>query len=200
MISENENDDWILRPKVGLGKIHFGMHRELIHQFTGYGGVLASRGNEAMPADEAASFLNSLGFSTDTVTAAVDAHVKSARPATLIETHSTGVVFEYELNKLSEIMATNKAIHITYRSKRIFEEDPRKMIETIKLNLEEDPLIFEQEVIFPLNCIYLFEFLCQNENNRNIVSEGKKSDRTIIWRSKPRVGGADLSDYRPLVF
>ncbi|MFC3969651.1 hypothetical protein ACFOVS_16180 [Rhizobium lemnae] len=200
MISENENDDWILRPKVGLGKIHFGMQRQFIRQFTGYGAVLASRSKDAMPRDDAAAFLNSLGFTTDTVSNAVDAHVNSARPDTLTEAHSTGVMFEYEHEQLSEIMATNKSIHLTYSAKRVFEDSPREIIENMGLNLREDPLIFENEVIFPINCIYLFEFLRLNENNKEIISEGDKSDRTVIWRSKPRIGGTDLSNYRPLVF
>ncbi|MNG68982.1 hypothetical protein D3C87_799480 [compost metagenome] len=56
----------------------------------------------------------------------------------------------------------------------------------------ENPIVQDDELVFPKNNIYLFSFL------RKDLTEGNPQNRTMMWRIKPRILGTDLSNYTAL--
>ncbi|PDS75649.1 hypothetical protein CO667_25505 [Rhizobium sp. L43] len=74
-----------------------------------------------------------------------------------------------------EILADIKVRSLKYRDISVFEESPRDLIKHIAETLGENPLIPNEEVAFPANFIFLFEFvreawrrICGGQSNRSV--------------------------------
>jgi len=84
---------------------------------------------------------------------------------------------------------------LNYDGRYIFREPPMDLIRHLSASLREQPIIFDNEVVFASNLIFLFEFVKVAEDGFT-YAEGTLSERSIIWRAKPRYMGENLSKYK----
>jgi len=105
---------------------------------------------------------------------------------------TTGLTLEYEDEQLTEIFADNRAGKLHFKQMPIFSSSPLNLVKKIAKDLNENPIVRDDELVFPKNNIYLFSFL------RKDLTEGNPQNRTMMWRIKPRILGTDLSNYTAL--
>lgn len=196
MIKPDDNSHWALKPRIGLGGISFGMDQEAINALIVYGPIAGSRDSNPIPEDEATAFLRTLGVPDSDITAALGKQAEFARPNILTEARSTGLVLEYDKAGLFQILADIGADKLNYDGRFFFREHPLDIIKHLATALGERPIIFENEVVFANNLIFLFEFVKVPKDGSSSYLKGSSNDRSIIWRSKPREMGEDLSKYR----
>lgn len=196
MIKPDDSSQWILKPKIGLGSISFGVDQKAINALIVYGPVTGSRDSNPIPEDEATAFLRTLGVPDSDITAALGKQAEFARPNIITEARSTGLVLEYDKTGLFQILADTRADKLNYDGRFIFREPPLDIIKHLAIALGERPIIFENEVVFANNLIFLFEFVKVSKDGSSSYLDGSRGDRSIIWRSKPREMGEDLSKYR----
>ena len=196
MIKPDDSSQWILKPKIGLGSISFGMDQKAINALSVYGPITGSRDSNPIPEDEATAFLRTLGVPDSDITATLGKQAEFARRSILTEARSTGLVLEYDKTGLFQILADTRADKLNYDGRFIFREPPLDIIKHLAIALGERPIIFENEVVFANNLIFLFEFVKVSKDGYSSYLDGSRGDRLIIWRSKPREMGEDLSKYR----
>ncbi|MBB5574614.1 MULTISPECIES: hypothetical protein [Rhizobium] len=197
MIKPNDSSHWVLKPRTGLGNISFGMDRNAVNAIAAYGAVTGSRDSNPIPEDEATAFLRTLGVPDSDITAALGKQAEFVRPNVLTEARATGLVLEYDETGLFQILADIRADKLNYDGRFIFREPPLDIIKHLAAALRERPIIFENEVVFANNLIFLFEFVKVSKDGPSYL-DGSRADRTIIWRPKPRDMGEDLSKYKPM--
>lgn len=198
MIKPDDSSQWVLKPRIGLGDMLFGMNRDSVDALSAYGASTGSVGSNRMSDDDAADFFKSLGFEDSEITNALNKQAEFARPDTVTETRSSGLVLEYDKGELIQILADTKAKKLNYGTRFIFREPPMDIVRHLAASLGEQPIIFENEVVFADNLIFLYEFVKTTKDNSS-YAEGDRGDRSAIWRSKYRHGGEDLSKYKPMI-
>jgi len=192
--AKDDSLPWALKPRMGLGDMCFGMDHAAVNALAVYGPTTGSRDSNPLPKDDAASFLKDLGIQDSNLKGALAKHAAFARPDVLTEARA-GLVLTYDNAGLFEILADVKAEGLNYDGRHIFREPPMEIIKHLAASLGEQPTIFDNEVVFASNLIFLFEFVTVANDGRS-YKEGTSSERSIIWRSKPRLIGKDLSKYR----
>ncbi|EJK87316.1 hypothetical protein A6U89_22890 [Agrobacterium sp. B133/95] len=192
--AKDDSPHWALKPRMGLGGMSFGMDRDTVNALAVYGPATSFRDSKSLPDDDAASFLKDIGFQDSDIEGALAKEATLAQPDVLTETRA-GLVLAYDNAGLFEILGDVKADGLNYDGRYIFREPPMEVIKHLATSLGERPIIFENEVVFASNLIFLFEFVTVMNDGRS-YKEGNSSERSIIWRAKPRYMGEDLSKYR----
>jgi len=199
MKEKTDNRHWELLPAVGLGKVTFRMSRLQVAVFDEFLGKVTSEHNPADMKDHVLDTYNLLkDFITEaelkTIMEALEATNANDQRGVVLMQHrmTTGLTLEYEDEQLTEIFADNRAGHLHFKQIPIFSSCPLNLVKKMAEDLHENPIVQDDELVFPKNNIYLFSFL------RKDLTEGNPKNRTIMWRIKPRILGTDLSDYTPL--
>lgn len=196
----DEAQHWQMQPKIGLGELKFGMSRSQVDRYSSIYGTSKGISSDGVPDHMLQATLAELG---DNLTAEEKQEIISLyqenSPSAASDTEVRGgnnpLVLTYDSDRLVEILADTKVRSLKYRDISVFEEDPRDVIKHIAETIGEVPVILHEEVAFPANFIFLLEFLREAGST---YTEGSRTDRSIIWRSGPREGGVDLSDYKPM--
>ncbi|MFF5382748.1 hypothetical protein [Pedobacter suwonensis] len=103
---------------------------------------------------------------------------------------------EYKADHLVDFFADDRAKLLHFQDIPIFSAEPIHLIGQISKELNEIPLIKDEEVVFENHHLFLFSFLTEQANGQYL--EGSKKNRSISWRNSPRTHAVDLADYRPL--
>ncbi len=112
------------------------------------------------------------------------------------EYRDSGISFTYKADQLTEIFADDRARQLHFQGIPVFPADPKQLLAHMSKIFKEDPLIKDEELIFPGQRLYLFSFV--KEKGNGDYTEGDKRNRTIMWRNSPRPFSAALSEYRPI--
>lgn len=201
----DENRNWRLEPKVGLGELKFGMSRSQVDRFTSIYGASKGGAADRIPDDILHDTLAELGegLTEEEKQEILEAYQESG-PSSAAETEVRGdkdrLVLTYQSDHLVEILADRSTRLLKFDDKPVFEGSPIEVVRHIATILGESPVILKEEVAFPSNFVFLFEFLREAAGQPDGVAyvEGREVDRSIIWRSGPREGGVDLSLYKPV--
>jgi hypothetical protein len=200
MTEYDGSTSWELKPRVGLGEILFAMSQDAVAGINGYGRVAVSRKQEPIPNDNAAAFLQSLGLGDDLISEALKTQEDFARLDVVTESRDVGLVLEYDRSGLIEILANKRARQLQFAGKQIFAERPIDIVRHLAEVLEENPIILANEVVFLDHLLFLYEFVVEPRSGEpGGYTEGNAVERTILWRSKQREHGVDLSAYKPMV-
>jgi len=108
----------------------------------------------------------------------------------------SGISLEYKADHLVEIFADDRAKLLHFQDIPIFSAEPIHLIGQISKQLNEIPLIKDEEVVFPKHHLFLFSFLSEQVDGQ--YREGSKKNRSITWRNSPRTHAVNLADYQPL--
>jgi hypothetical protein len=196
--------NWRLDPRIGLGQLKFGMQPQQVDALASIYGSSKSRMDDRIPDDILQSTLADLGEGlTDEEKQEIIAAYQAAGPSATSQTEIRGeveyLVLGYEDGRLVEILADTSTKRLAFRDVAVLDENPLAMIRRISEALGETPVIQNEEVAFPKNYIFLFEFVREAPGAApGAYVEGSRKERSIIWRSGPRVGGVDLSTYKPM--
>ncbi|MFW8588275.1 hypothetical protein ACOJBM_35960 [Rhizobium beringeri] len=196
----NESQHWRIEPKIGLGKLRFGMSRSQVDRFSSIYGTSKGISSDKIPDDILQSTLAELGEGLiaeekQEILSVYQESGPTAAGETEVRGDNNPLVLTYDSDRLVEILVDTKVRGLKYRGISVFEERPRDVIKHIAETLGENPLILNEEVAFPANFVFLFEFV---REAGSAYAEGSRTDRSIIWRSGPREGGVDLSEYKPM--
>lgn len=195
MKETNDDNHWELLPGSGLGKLTFLMDSL---QVSAFDHVLGKVTSEHQPAHTKDQVLDTFNLLKDFITEADMKTVLEAleetngndpRGAILIQHRLRGLTLEYEDDQLTEVFADDRATRLHFKNIPIFSSDPHSLVKKMAEELGENPIVQDDELVFPKHNIYLFSFLKKDFT----VSDPK--NRTIMWRVKPRILGTDLSDY-----
>ncbi len=199
MREKTDNSHWELLPTLGLGKVTFRMSRLQVAAFDEVLGKVTSEHNPADMKDHVLDTYNLLkDFITEaelkTVMEALEATNANDQRGVVLMQHrmTTGLTLEYEDEQLTEIFADNRAGQLHFKQMPIFSSSPLNLVKKMAEDLNENPVVQDNELVFPKNNIYLFSFL------RKDLTEGNPQNRTMMWRIKPRILGTDLSNYTAL--
>ncbi|MDF2475262.1 MAG: hypothetical protein K0S24_745 [Sphingobacterium sp.] len=189
---------WEVLPCVGLGKLTFLTSRL---QVTAFDDILGKITSEHNPADLKNHVWDTYELLKDFITEAEMKEIMEAieaanaddpRGVILIQHRmATGLTSEYEDDQLTEICADDRAKQLHFNQIPIFSTSPLSLVKKMAAELKENPIVKDDELVFPKNNIFLFSFL------RKDMTEGNPKNRTMMWRIKPRILGTDLSDYTP---
>ncbi|MDF2514817.1 MAG: hypothetical protein K0R59_113 [Sphingobacterium sp.] len=193
------SNHWELLPGVGLGEVTFLMSRL---QITAFDNILGKVTSEHNPADLKNHVWDTYELLKDFITEAEmkeimeaieEANADDPRGVILIQHRmATGLTLEYEDQQLTEICADDRAKLLHFRQIPIFSSNALSLVKKMAAELNENPIVQDDELVFPKNNIFLFSFL------RKDLTEGNPKNRTMTWRVNPRILGTDLSDYTPL--
>lgn len=194
---------WELLPLKGLGPIRFLMEKSDIQPYDKILGKIIAEENENLEQrkqdfqDTVKQF--SEFFSEEDLKIAIDALEETIGTERNDISHTyreSGLSMEYKKDQLIEIFADDRAKLLHFQGIPIFSSDPIHLISEISKQLNEIPLLKDEEVAFPKHHLFLFSFLIQQENGQYLG--GSKKNRTISWRNTPRTHAVDLTDYQPL--
>lgn len=194
----NEAQHWRIMPKIGLGKLRFGMSRAEVDRFSSVYGTSKGISSDQIPDDILQSTLAQLGegLTAEEKQEILSLYQESGPTGeTEVRGENSPLVLTYDSDRLVEVLADTKVRRLKYRDIAVFEESPQDVIKYLADTLGEKPLILNEEVAFPTNFIFLFEFV---REAGSVYVEGNRTDRSIIWRSRPREGGVDLTEYKPM--
>jgi hypothetical protein len=202
----NEEHDWQLEAKLGLGELRFGMTPFDVDEFRSIYGVSKGLSSDAIPNNLFATTLADLGSGLSDeekkeILALHQQMLPIASSQTEVRGGQTMLSFTYQAGHLVEILADFTASHLKCGDIAIFEGEPEDVIRRMAAFLNETPIISKEEVVFPGSFIYLFEFVRERPSPDGGAADyvtGNRSDRSIIWRASSRQGGVDLSTYKPM--
>lgn len=193
---KNYSSPWELLPTLGLGQVAFRMSRSQVSAFDDVLGHVTSEHNPADLKDHVLDTYNLLkDFITEaemkTVIEALEATNANDQRGVILSQHrmANGLTLEFEDGQLTEIFADNRAKQLHFKQALVFLCKPLTLIRKLAAELNENPIVQDDEVVFPQHNIYLFSFL------RKDLTEGDPKNRTVMWREKPRVLGTDLATY-----
>ncbi|NPE45726.1 hypothetical protein [Sphingobacterium prati] len=199
MKNKSCSSHWELLPGIGLGNVTFMMSRL---QVTAFDDILGKITSEHNPADLKNHVWDTYELLKDFITesemkeimeAIEAANADDPRGVILIQHRmATGLTLEYEDEQLTEICADDRAKQLHFNLIPIFSTSPLSLVKKMATELKENPIVKDDELVFPKNNIFLFSFL------RKDLTEGNPQNRTMMWRVKPRILGTDLSEYIPL--
>ncbi len=202
----DEDRNWRIEPKIGLGDLKFGMSKSEVDRFASIYGPSKGVSADRIPDDILHSTLAELGEGlTEEEKQEILSAYQESGPSAAAETEVRGdkdrLVLTYASDRLVEILADTTARRLKFGDMLVFEAPPIEVVRHIAATLRETPVILNEEVVFPANFVFLFEFLRVAGGAYpagDAYVEGNPSDRSILWRASPRVRGVDLSLYRPM--
>ncbi len=196
---------WELLPLKGLGPIHFLMEKSDIQPYDKILGKIIAEENENLEQrrrdfqDTAKQF--SEFFSEEDLKIALDAleeTIGNDRDDVSTTFMDSGISMEFKTDRLVEFFADDRAKLLHFKGMPIFSSEPFRLISEISKELNEIPLMKDEEVVFPNHHFFLFSFLTEKATGQ--YREGPKKNRSVSWRDSPRTHAVDLADYQPLKF
>lgn len=193
---------WELLPHKGLGPMRFLMDKSKIQNYYKEIGSIVAQKDENLEQKkkDLQDTFNQFSefFSADDLKNAMDALqiVGEELDDVIREYRDSGISFEYKTDLLTEILAHDEAQQLHFQGIPIFSTDVKQLVTHMGKVFKEDPLIKDEELIFPDQNLYLFSFVKEKGNGEYI--EGNKQNRTIIWRNSPRPFSVELSEYRQI--
>lgn len=193
---------WELLPLKGLGPIRFLMSKSEVQDYYKQIGSITykkSEGSEQKKKDLQDTFNQfSEFFSAEDLKNVMDALqiVGAELDDVFTEYRDSGISLEYKADQLTQIFADDKTQQLHFQGIRIFSADPKQLVTQMSKLFKEDPVIKEEELIFPDQKLYLYSFLKEKGNGE--YREGDKRNRTIMWRNSPRPFSVELSEYRKI--
>jgi hypothetical protein len=198
---------WQILPKEGLGRLRFGMTPAEVDRLADIYGTSKGLASDRISEDLLASTIRDLGDAlSPEEKQEIIALYQSDGPSNLSVTEVRGdkhpLVLTYENDRLVEILMNVKSKQVKFSDTVVFEASPRDVIRNMSETTGEKPVFLREEVVFPDNLIFLFEFLRErtSQTSTEPTIDGDPKERSIVLRSKPTTGGMDLSLYKPLVF
>lgn len=194
---------WELLPLKGLGPIQFLSEKTDVQLYDKILGKIIAEENESLEQrkqdfqDTVKQFSDF--FSEEDLKIALDAleeTIGNERDDISTTFRKSGISMEYKADHLVEFFADDRAKLLHFKGIPIFSSKPVHLISEISKELNEIPLIKDEEVVFPNHHLFLFSFLTEQANGQ--YPEGSKKNRSISWRNSPRTHAVDLADYRPL--
>lgn len=193
---------WELLPHEGLGPIRFLMGKSEVQDYYKEIGSITGQKNESLgqKKKDLQDTFNQFSefFSADDLKNAMDALqiVGEELDDVVTEYRDSGISFEYKADQLTEIFADDRTQQLHFQGIPIFSADPKQLVAHMSEIFKEDPLIKDEELIFPDQKLYLFSFVKEKGNGEYIA--GDKQNRTIMWRNSPRPFSVALSAYRKI--
>lgn len=206
MLALDDNyDTWSLKPRVGLGDIHFGMRRCDVESFSqSIGGISRERAGDDL-AEHAEESLQAFAdlLEPEDIAAAVDA-MREAAPlqANLLTEHrESGLILDYRDGRLCEMIAPRLCYRLSVGGVRLFGVSPLEAIAAVQRATGEAPLINRSFVMFPESLVVLCDFIRQ-DGHGGIEVAGEGSDdfdeMSVSWRSAPFGPGEEWTGFEPL--
>lgn len=199
---ENESSlFWEFKALKGMGPIQFLDSAEEIENYKSYlGNILISKTEQVDEAEQSLREAAKLfGFSDEDLAIALEAIRSSGsdREGILCKYFDSGLSMEFKDNKLIDLFADNRAKLLSFNGLPIFSSKPQDLIQHFINELQEIPVIKNQEIVFQHHCIYLYSFLEETKNGE--VQDANPNERTINWRASERTNAVDTADYTALV-
>ncbi|SDF72057.1 hypothetical protein SAMN05421827_101311 [Pedobacter terrae] len=194
---------WELLPLKGLGPIQLLMDKAAIRPYDKILGKIIAEENENLEQrkqdfhDTVKQF--SEFFNEEDLKIAIDAleeTIGTERDDISHTYRESGISMEYKKDQLIEIFADDRAKLLHFKGIPIFSSEPVHLISEISKELNEIPLIKDEEVVFPHHHLFLFSFLTEQANGQYL--KASKKNRSISWRNSPRTHAVDLADYHQL--
>lgn len=203
-ISPELENHWALKPKQGLGEIRFGMTSEEVANFESIIGPAQSKRPAATTKEAFFSSLLPLKdlYGPGKIAELWDFYQENNKEllGVMLEYRDSGITLSYDNDHLVDIMANKRAENLQFNGRLVFAIPPSELVKEISSSLEEKPLIRAEDVVFPKNYIYLFNFLYSPKTSRGLeIKEGDPKERTISWGSRERNVGETFEGYEPLV-
>lgn len=202
-MSEHGDIIWQVHALRGLGPIKFSMSRLQVDQFSADIGSIQVERSDTVESQQAGledlyKVFPDLFSDEDfkTVSEAIE-EFGSALDERVLEFRTNGLSFEYTSGRLTEIFADENCKKLTFMNIPVFVEDPVTIIKELSRGLKEQPLIYEQEVIFPEHKIYLFSFVAEIGSSGQ-YQVGPSRHRSMSWRDSVRPHSVELSEYHSL--
>ncbi|MEY8760895.1 hypothetical protein [Chryseobacterium tongliaoense] len=204
-MSEHADMMWQVNVLKGLGPIKFSMSRSQVDQLSADIGPIQAERSDTVQSQQAG--LEDLykmfpDFFSDEDFKTVSEAITEFSPASddkVIEFRTNGLSFEYTSGRLTEIFADASCRKLTFMNFPVFLSEPVTLIKELSRSLKERPLIYQQEVIFPIHKIYLFGFV-EELDGLGQYQIGPSRHRSISWRNSVRPNSVELSEYHPLDF
>ncbi|MFC3355990.1 hypothetical protein [Sphingobacterium zeae] len=202
---EDTDTIWQIHPLEGLGQIKFSMLRSEVDQFSAAIGPVKIDRSDTVQSQQAG--LDELYkmfpdfFSAEDYKAVSEAITEfgQVRDDTILEFRPNGLSFEYTSGALTEIFADENCKNLQFMGVPVFLCEPVILLKELSRSLQEQPLIYQQEVIFPVHKIYLYAFV-EELDERGKCQVGSSGHRSISWRDSVRPNSVELSQYHPLYF
>ena len=204
-MSKNTNTIWQIHPLEGLGQIKFSMLRSDVDQFSeDIGPVQIDRSDTAQSQQAGLDELYKIFpdfFSAEDYKAVSDAIAEFGQGSddTILEFRPNGLSFEYTSGALTEIFADENCKKLNFMGFPVFLSEPIMLLKELSHSLQEQPVIYQQEVIFPAHKIYLYAFI-EDLDGLGKCQEVSSHNRTISWRNSVRPNSVELSQYHPIYF
>lgn len=193
-IKKSYTYDWELIPNQGLGKIHFGLNISQVNALDHILGKLTPVHSPSGSSAETYELLKGIVPDEDLkelmklmndVNSTESTHRQEFRSG-------EGLMLTFEDELLMDFFANDQAGNLHFQGIPVFSSDPLYLVKQMVSVLSENPIAKNEELVFPKNHIYLFDFL--NEDGTRAASK----ERTITWRNTPRILSVSLHDYKEL--
>lgn len=196
---------WQIHPLGGLGQIKFSMSRSEVDQLSTDIGPIQTERSDTVQSQQAG--LDDLYkmfpdfFSAEDYKVVSEAITEFGQVSddTILEFRPNGLSFEYTSGALTEIFADESCKKLNFMGFPVFLCEPVMLLKELSRSLQEQPLINQQEVIFPVHKIYLYAFV-EELDGRGKCQVGSSRHRTISWRHSVRPNSVELSQYHPFNF
>jgi len=203
VMSEHGDIIWQVHTLRGLGPIKFSMSRSQVDRFSADIGSIQAERSDTVESQQAgledlykvfSDLFNDEDFKT--VSEAI-VEFGPAMDDRVVEFRTNGLSFEYTSGRLTEIFVDENCKKLTFMNIPVFLEDPVTIIKKLSRSLKEQPLIYEQEVIFPEHKMYLFSFV-EEIGSSGQYQAGPSFHRSMSWRDSVRPNSVELSEYHLL--
>lgn len=179
--AKDEDLNWTLKPRQGLGDMGFGTNSTTIDTLAVYGAAAGLRDSyTALDGGDGK-------FETGNPGRALVAQAIVETPSVPVETRG-GLRLAYDNAGLFEIAADASVDRLNYNGCKIFSTPAMEVIRHLAASMGERPIISGNEVVFASNLIFLFDFVALAGDGLS-YTEGNSSKRLIVWRSQPRYSG-----------
>lgn len=197
-------DEWQLKPLVGLGRLRFTMSPTAVSSFDPIFGVVTDRTNRVASEDTVEETLALFGGSMNEDQIAALRAALSQQNATAAQEEvelrrEAGLQMTYQAAELVEIFADMKARRLHFDGAPFFERYPRRVLRSLISANGGTCLARGRELLFETMLVQLFAFVdrADGEEFELIDRDGEVgSDRSVTWYRKGSFEVSDDTNYR----